>query len=308
MLVQLLRGDCLDRMAAMPEGSLGAIVCDPPYFIEFMGHEWDSVGRTRPYTPRSEAGYGDKGILPGYGRGGTPEDRLAFKKRANLLAQQFHEGWLGVAYRVLAPGGIVKAMSGTRTFHRLAMAMERAGFEGIDVDAWTYSSGFPKSMDLSQAIDKMRDDTEETLEVTRWINAAIRESGVKAKELAAPFGFTVGMPRHWSAVTVRGQPEVPTLEQWPVILDVLGIDPEDVPDDITRLVIELNEAKGRPGEAWFRRELISSSKASGFGWFHTATSSEIRVTASATEEARTWEGWGTALKPSWEPVLVGRKP
>ena len=308
MLVRLLRGDCLDRMSALPEGSVDTVLCDPPYFIEFMGHEWDSVGRTRPYKPRTEDGYGDKGILPGYGRGGPPEGRVAFKKRANAIAQQFHVDWLTQAFRVLTPGGTLRAMSGTRTFHRLAMAMEIVGFEEIDVEAWGYASGFPKSHDMSQAIDKIRDDMDEVLEVTRWIHAQIKESGVKAKDLADPFGFTTGMPRHWSAVTERGQPEVPKVEQWPVILDVLGVKPKDVPERIHRLVLELNAVKGKPGEAWFEREVVARSDIQGFGWFSSGPSKEIVVTASATEEARAWEGWGTALKPSWEPIVVGVRP
>ena len=308
MHVRLLRDDCLDRMSAMPDGSVDTVLCDPPYFIEFMGHEWDSVGRTRPYTPRSEEGYGDKGILPGYGRGGPPEGRVAFKKKANAIAQQFHQDWLSQVFRVLASGGVVRAMSGTRTFHRLAMAMDVVGFTGMDVEAWAYSSGFPKSLDMSQAIDRIRDDTDEVLEVTRWIHAAIKWTGVKAAQIAEPFGVTVGMPRHWSATSVRGQPEVPRLDQWPVILEVMGIDPKDVPEDITRLVIELNAAKGRPGDAWFQREVISSSEVLGFGWFHSGSAKEIRVTAAATKDSAAWEGWGTGLKPSWEPIILGRKP
>jgi hypothetical protein len=292
----------------LPEGLITTVLCDPPYFLEFMGHEWDSVGRTRPYTPRSEAGYGDKGLLPGYGRGGPPEGRVAFKKRANALAQQFHVDWLTEAFRVLVPGGTIRAMSGTRTFHRLANAMEIVGFTGIDVEAWAYASGFPKSLDLSQAIDRIRDDVDEVLEVTRWIHQAIKTAGVKAKDLADPFGFTAGMPRHWSATTVRGQPEVPRIDQWPIILEVLGVDPKDVPEDITRLVLELNAAKGRPGDAWFQREVLSRSETQGFGWFHSGSGKEIVVTSSATEESAAWEGWGTALKPSWEPIVLGRKP
>jgi len=308
MFVQLLRGDCLDRIAAMPEGSVDTVLCDPPYFIEFMGHEWDSVGRTRPYTPRSEDGYGDKGILPGYGRGGPPEGRVAFKKRANALAQQFHVDWLTQAFRVLVPGGAIRAMSGTRTFHRLAMAMEVVGFTEINIGAWAYSSGFPKSMDVSQAIDRIRDDMDEVLEVTCWIHQAIKDAGVKAKDLADPFGFSTGMPRHWSATSVPGQPEVPRIDQWPIILEVLGVKPEDIPERVHHLVFELNDAKNKPGEAWFQREVLSKSETMGFGWFHSGSAKEIVVTAAATEESAAWEGWGTALKPSWEPIVLGRKP
>jgi len=69
--------------------------------------------------------------------------------------QAWHQAWLAEAYRVLAPGGIIKAFSATRTWHRLAMAMELVGFKEIHSEAWAYASGFPKSLNLAKALDKM---------------------------------------------------------------------------------------------------------------------------------------------------------
>ena len=65
--------------------------------------------------------------------------------------QAFHERWLSEAYRILAPGGTIKAFSSTRTFHRLAMAMENVGFVGLREEAWFYCSGFPKSLNVGVA-------------------------------------------------------------------------------------------------------------------------------------------------------------
>jgi DNA modification methylase len=59
--------------------------------------------------------------------------------------------------RVLKPGGHLLAFSGTRTYHRMAVAIEDAGFEVRDMIAWHYGSGFPKSLDVSKAIDKIKD-------------------------------------------------------------------------------------------------------------------------------------------------------
>jgi len=56
--------------------------------------------------------------------------------------------------RVLKPGGHVLAFGGSRTWHRMAVAIEDAGFEIRDSIAWMYGSGFPKSLDVSKAIDK----------------------------------------------------------------------------------------------------------------------------------------------------------
>lgn len=147
--LHLRHGDCLVRLQELGEGSVGAVVCDPPYELSFMGKGWDGTGIA--YDPAL---------------------------------------WAHL-YRVLVPGGMVKAFSATRTFHRMAAAMQEAGFTKIGVQAWTYGSGFPKSLSISKAIDK-------------------------------------------------------------------------------------------------------------------AAGAEREVMGTVT--ARTWEGWGTALKPSWEPVLVGMKP
>lgn len=56
--------------------------------------------------------------------------------------------------RVLKPGGHLLAFAGTRTQHRMAVRIEDAGFEIRDMIAWVYGSGFPKSLDVSKAIDK----------------------------------------------------------------------------------------------------------------------------------------------------------
>ena len=62
--------------------------------------------------------------------------------------------WAEACYRVLKPGGHIAAFGGTRTWHRLAVAIEDAGFEMRDSLAWLYGSGFPKSMNVGKAIDK----------------------------------------------------------------------------------------------------------------------------------------------------------
>src|SRR5690606_29645515 len=66
------------------------------------------------------------------------------------------EEWARECLRVLKPGGHLLAFGGSRTWHRLAVAVEDAGFEIRDSIAWLYGSGFPKSLDVSKAIDKDR--------------------------------------------------------------------------------------------------------------------------------------------------------
>src|ERR1035437_1690930 len=76
-----------------------------------------------------------------------------------FMGKEWDHGVPGVpfwteALRVLKPGGHLLAFGGTRTFHRLTCAIEDAGFEIRDCLSWLYGSGFPKSLDVSKAIDK----------------------------------------------------------------------------------------------------------------------------------------------------------
>ena len=144
------------------------------------------------------------------------------------------KGWdaTGIAYnvtvwreclRVLKPGGHLLAFGGSRTWHRLAVAIEDAGFELRDSIAWLYGSGFPKSLDVSKAIDK-----------------------------------AAGAER-----------------------EVIGLKASNRPNVVGQ----------RPGD---------SMGGGNYG--------ERVETAPATPDAERWQGWGTALKPAFEPVVVARKP
>jgi site-specific DNA-methyltransferase (adenine-specific) len=127
-------------------------------------------------------------------------------------------------------------------------------------------------------------------------------------QIDAAFGFS-GMAGHWTSAA--SQPAVPTLEQVPTLLDVLGVALDEVPDRVRRLLWDLNGRKGQPGENWLKREVVGptrpgaqQSATNAFG----AWGDGITPTAPATPEAARWEGWGTALKPAHEPVVVARKP
>jgi hypothetical protein len=181
----LRHGDCVQVLGEHPEGIVGAVVCDPPYELSFMGKGWDGTGVA--YDP----------VL-----------------------------WSHL-YRVLVPGGVVKAFSGTRTFHRMGAAMQRAGFTALGMEAWAYGSGFPKSLSIGKAIDRV--------------------AGVEGG---------------------RGPMK-------------------------------------RGGERLAR---LQDGKRDGEGRWGDGVGRDPFTYLPATDAARTWDGWGTALKPSWEPVLVGRKP
>ena len=123
--------------------------------------------------------------------------------------------------RILKPGGHLLAFGGSRTYHRLACAIEDAGFDIRDQIMWVYGSGFPKSMNIGKAIDK-----------------------------------AAGASR-----------------------EVVGV--------------------GKSGKN--RNILNAANYPDTFG-------GDYEITEAATQEAKQWEGWGTALKPAHEPIVVARKP
>jgi len=135
--VTLHCGDCIDVMASLPDNSIDSVVCDPPYHLTSIVKRFGKEGS----APAKEGvfGRGSKGFMGKSWDGGD----IAFRV----------ETWAEV-FRVLKPGGHLLAFSGTRTYHRMACAIEDAGFEIRDQIAWMYGSGFPKSHDVGKAIDK----------------------------------------------------------------------------------------------------------------------------------------------------------
>lgn len=133
------------------------------------------------------------------------------------------EDFASEALRVLKPGGHLIAFAATRTVHRLAVALEDAGFEIRDQIAWLQWQGFPKSLDVSKVIDRAAGADREIIAIDRRYN---EPSGI------------------------------------------------------------VNAGRGAQA-----RTLI-----------------DRKITAPATEDAKRWDGWGTALKPAFEPAILVRKP
>jgi len=147
--------------------------------------------------------------------------------------------------RILKPGGHLLAFSGSRTYHRMAVAIEDAGFEIRDMIEWVYGSGFPKSTNISKQLDK---------------------------RVSVEAGCVPGQKQ--TDVTLNGTKDQPS--SW-----------------------DNNEYGG--GNA--KCDICGKWFISGSPCVCPKEKVEFK-----TEEARFWEGYGTALKPAHEPCVLARKP
>lgn len=197
--------------------------------------------------------------------------------------------------RVLKPGGHLLAFGGSRTYHRLACAIEDAGFEIRDCIMWVYGSGFPKSLDVSKAIDKAAGRIgQSVIALKKHLIELADASGMTRSTIDAACGFRATNYLTLPADGKRPDPWVnclPPRDKWAIMKRVLGAD--DSLDDV------FTHAE---------REVVGTKKAAPGVAFGSEGPTELEVTAPATDAARQWQGWGTALKPAHEPVVVARKP
>jgi DNA modification methylase len=196
--------------------------------------------------------------------------------------------------RVLKPGGHLLAFAGTRTQHRMAVRIEDAGFEIRDMIAWVYGSGFPKSLDVSKAIDKNNGEAGRLYKFTEWM----RTTGLTARQIDAATNTNMG--GHY--LTAKSQPAIPTRHLWAKLRPLCGEIPAWVDELVERIEAE-REVVGQNTKA------RSTSGASALPTMGGDTVYQTWViTAPATDAAKQWAGWGTALKPALEPITVARKP
>jgi DNA modification methylase len=202
----LLLGDCLERLKELPDNSIDSIVTDPPYGLS---KQPDMVEVLTHWLAGEDYKHNSKGFM------GKEWD--SFVPGPSIWKE---------CLRVLKPGGHMIAFFGTRTYDIGVLAIRLAGFEIRDQIAWVYGSGFPKSMNVSKAI----------------------ESG-------------------------GGRPE-----------------------DIRRMQMgESYQPSGR-GRVNYDHGAGSAMNSGAVEW------------EPKTNSAKQWEGWGTALKPAFEPIVLARKP
>ena len=213
--------------------------------------------------------------------------------------------------RVLKPGGHLLAFAGTRTQHRMAVRIEDAGFEIRDMIAWVYGSGFPKSLDVSKAIDAS-DAAEEQARRRYRFTEWVRSHGVTPKQINAALGGG-DMGRHYTDVPPSGnQPAIMTREHLEACRHLFAEVPEWVERECDVRSVESQNMKAR--KVLGSRSLPDTTKVrAGFvGEVHSGNAHgsvrDVAYTAPHTQDAAAWSGWGTALKPALEPITVARKP
>lgn len=214
-------GDCRKILAQLDKEQFHAVVTDPPYGLEFMGLEFDA--------PWNQNGSVDaRQHRPDEMTDPVKAKYLRHNVRYGLHKPRAYQEWFeqcaAEILRVAKPGAHLLAFGGTRMWHRMACAIEDAGWDIRDTLGWVYGSGFPKSMDISKQIDKMH--------------------GVEREVIG-----------NGTAALSQGQ---------------------------------------------FNSREVGNG---GYGY-----SAEYDVTAPTTEDAKRWSGWGTALKPAFEPIVMARKP
>lgn len=208
-MIKVFNGDCLQVLKTLPDNSVDSLVTDPPAGISFMGKAWD-------------------------------EDKGGRKQWVAWMSEVMTE-----CLRVLKPGahGLVWAIP--RTSHWTATALEDAGFEIRDVVTHIFGSGFPKSYNISKAIDA-------TLLTGKGGPSALKEAN-----------------KHRPVVSSEKRPVLPN-----------------------------GRGHGRDEDG----------NVINVGMLGASESHTIDITSGATEEAKQWQGWGTALKPASEHWILVRKP
>jgi site-specific DNA-methyltransferase (adenine-specific) len=284
-------GDCREVVKTLPDNSLDSVVTDTPYALESVIKRFGDEnaapvipGKTGAYARASRGFMGQK-----WDTGEVAHDPA------------FWRDW----YRVLKPGAYIAAFGGDRTYHRLASAIEGAGFEirhtvlnvidpaspvvafmqSLDAEqlgaflrcmddaqlgglfAWMYGTGFPKSHDLSKGIDGHL--------FKLWLDAdPSRRAGYREEMKATK--------RHRSPEKQR-KAKAAVEARW----RTLGGFARNVTS------IGLTRSSGMTGGNYIGGDEMPETRIS---------------TRAATGEAFQWEGWGTALKPAFEPIVIARKP
>ena len=273
--VDVRHGDCLAVLRDLPDNSVDSVVTDPPY----------GLSNTKPAQVADVLAAwvtGDTEAVPAKRGGFMGKDWDSFVPPPAVWAE---------CLRVLKPGGHMAVFAGARTQDLMGLSIRLAGFEIRDTLGWIYGSGFPKSMDIGKAIDK-RPGVHHHREFAAHLKEKREAAGLSRQDVSERVvGTRSGACWNWE------HHQFPRYEWWPALRDLLGLDGE----------------KWGPIIAEADREVVGAGKSGktygmgGLRGVETSTGS-FDLTAPATSDAARWDGWGTALKPAIEPIILARKP
>ena len=207
---KLYHGNMLDMLEVIEKESIDSIVTDPPYGLTSITKRFGKEGSAPASTKNNDGSFArlSKGFM------GKEWDGSGIEYNIDTWTK---------CYEVLKPGGYLLAFGGSRTFHRIACAIEDAGFEVRDTIMWLYGSGFPKSQNIGKMYDK-----------------------------------------------------------------------------------KMGNEREKVGET----KIGKTSLGDGSGWDTSQNMKDLKATGKVdiTKGNSKWEGWGSCLKPSFEPIIVARKP
>jgi len=196
--------------------------------------------------------------------------------------------------RVLKPGGHLLAFAGSRTYHRMAVRIEDAGFEIRDQIMWVYGSGFPKSHNIGKAVDKQGGNLlgKEVADLVKKKRLEIGLSTIQLAELGKFYGKTNhgGSVSNWE--TGRGRI---TPEQFNKLIEILNLENNPIIETKREVIGK------QTNDDNFR--FYSSGR---YQW--NTEGQKRKESIDITKGNSEWEGWGTALKPAHEPIVMARKP
>lgn len=274
--------DCIEGMKQLPDNFVDSIVTDPPYGLVSITKRYGKENSAPAKSNRKNGNDGFRGVNRGFM--GKTWDGSGIEYNVDMWKECF---------RVLKSGGHLLSFGGTRTYHRMACAIEDAGFEVRDQIIWCYGSGFPKSMDISKAIDK-KPKANLVKDFKNWLKIQFDKVENK-KDIEEQCGFTIfsysktDNKDYWSS-------NLPTKDKWEKIKKYCNINSDEWDFIIENNVEERGFIETTGG--------LHGGRGNTVGRFTGNQLSENAI----SPESKQWRGWGTALKPAHEPIVLARKP
>lgn len=268
----LLNDDCLNALKKIPDSSIEAVCTDPPYGLS---KQPDIAEVMQHWLNDKTYEHKSTGFMQAKWDSFVPGP----------------EYWREV-YRVLKPGGHAAVFAGSRTQDLMSIALRFAGFEIRETIMWVYGSGMPKSLDVSKAIGKLSPIEHRLEEFAGLLKQRRIELGLTLSQADKEITGGSTMYSFLEGRNLKGKLSLykPNKEHYENIKRLYGVDGYD--DIVEDTLVTVGSEEGnfgyqKDGERWVK---------------------ERDVKEATTDQAKQWQGWGTALKPCYEPIILVRKP